>query len=123
MRPRSVRAFEQLFLLSLLLAVVQAVVGWEELSRRGSKGEMLAVLGLSIGTLAGLTLLVSRGRSRSAKWVMTLLLLIGLPLFVMSGVEGTLTGSPWLALVQAALQAGSLALLITREARQWLQEK
>jgi len=99
---------------------VQAAVGWEELARRGSTGSMLALVALSLGTLAGVALLVSRGRSRGAKWLLLLLLLLGLPMFFISMGRGTIVGWGMLALFQAALQVGSIALLFTRSAREWL---
>ena len=118
--PPSIARFERLFLFSLLLAPLQAALGWEELGRRGPAAGMLAIVSLSVATLAALALLVSRGRSRSAKWVLTLLLLIGLPLFVLGLARGTVVASPLGAVVQAGLQAASLALLHTRSVRSWL---
>lgn len=123
MRPASVVLFERLFLSSLLLAFAQAAIGWDELMSRGSAEEIGAVLALSVLTLAGLVLLVSRGRSASAKWVLTFLLFAGLPLLLLSLVRGSVVGWAPLALVQAALQAGSIALLFTPSAREWLRQR
>ncbi|MDQ4087622.1 MAG: hypothetical protein M3177_06405 [Pseudomonadota bacterium] len=122
MTPTSIRLFERLFLGSLVLGVAQAALGWPALKERGSPAEILALLGLSLFILGALTLLVSRGRSRPAKWLLTLLLLIGLPSVLVSFLRGTLIGSPLLALVQAALQAGAVALLFTGSARAWLAQ-
>ena len=99
---------------------MQAVVGWDELARRGSASSMLTLVALSLGTLAGVALLVSRGRSTGAKWLLLMLLLAGLPMFFVGIGRGTIVGWEMLALVQAALQAGSIALLFTRSAREWL---
>ena len=123
MRPPAVAWFERLFLFSLLLAPLQAAIGWGKLSERGSQPEMLAILGLTLATLGGLALLVSRGRSGSSRWVLTLLVLIGLPLFVLSALRGTLVGSLALALIQAALQAGGIALIFTPHSREWLRRR
>lgn len=112
--------FERLFLGSLVLGAMQAFGGWETLEARRSAGEMLALLALTFGTLGGLVLLVSRGRSRAAKWVLVLLYALGLPLTLGSWDAGTLVGSAWLALVQAAVQVAALALLFTPAAREWL---
>jgi hypothetical protein len=120
-RPASIVRFERLFLLSLLLSPVQAAVGWNTLAARGTPSEMIALVALSVFTLGALALLVSRGRSRPAKWVLTLLLGIGLPLFLLSLDRGTLVGITALALVQAALQTAAVALLFTRSASQWLR--
>jgi hypothetical protein len=120
-RPASIVGFERLFLLSLSLGVVQALLGWDQLAARGTPAEVIAIAALSIFTLGALALLVSRGRSRSAKWVLALLLAIGLPLFLLSLERGTLVGLTALALVQAALQAAAVALLFTPAARSWLR--
>ena len=120
MRPKTILAFEALFLASLAVGAVQSFAGWDSLATRGSAGEMLTLLALTFGTLSGLALLVSRGRSRAAKWVLVLLCLVGLPLFVRSWNSGSVVGLDWLALVQAGMQVAALALLFTREARAWL---
>lgn len=122
LRPRAILLFERLFLGSLALGAVQAFGGWDALAARGSAGEMLALLALTFGTLGGLVLLVSRGRSRAAKWVLVLLYAVGLPLTLGSWDRGTLVGSAWLALVQAAMQVAALALLFTAPARAWLAQ-
>ncbi len=121
MRPMPVAAFERVFLASLVLGVVQALQGWDALAARGSSPEMLALLVLTFGTLGALALLVSRGRSRSAKWVLVLLWVIGLPMFLSSWNAGTVIGWRSMAMLQAALQVAALALLFTRSARDWLR--
>ena len=125
MRPPSVRLFERLFLSSLVLGVGQAWWGWEQLGERaaaagGGEASMALLLGLTFFTQGALALLVSRGRQASAKWVLVLLCAIGVPLVIASMEAGTIVGSVPLAIVQAALQVGSLGLLFTREAREWL---
>jgi hypothetical protein len=125
-RPRNVIAFERLFLLSLLIGLGQAVLGWGELSARAAaRGEAAAgvavLLALTFFTLGALALLVSRGRVGWAKWLLAVLCAIGLPMVWASFAAGTIVGWPPLALAQAALQAGSLLLLFTWEARAWLR--
>ena len=126
MRPRSIAAFETLFLSSIAIGFVQAVLGWEELVRRAEAegrggGAVLALLALTFFILGASALLVSRGRMASAKWALVILCAIGLPLFFVSLGRGTMVGWLPLALGQAALQVGSLALLFTHEAREWLK--
>lgn len=121
MRPRAIVLFERLFLASLALALPQAALGRQELERRGGASQIAAVALLSLATLAGLALLVSRGRSASAKWVLTALLATGLPLVLASLASGTIVGSPALALVQAGLQTSAVGLLFTEPARAWLR--
>jgi hypothetical protein len=100
--------------------VLQAALAWDALAARAAPAEMMALLALTFATLAGLVLLVSRGRSRSAKWVLVILCAIGLPLLLLSLERGTLIGSTPVALVQAGLQVGSLGLLFAPDARKWL---
>jgi hypothetical protein len=125
MRPRSIAAFERLFLASIAVGVVQAVLGWEELLRRAAEegrggAGVLALLGLTFFVMGASALLVSRGRMASAKWALVILCALGLPLFFGSLGRGTVVGWLPLALGQAALQVVSLGLLFTREAREWL---
>ncbi|QAY75958.1 hypothetical protein [Sphingosinicella sp. BN140058] len=125
MRPRSILIFERLFLASLAIGLVQAWLGWDALVGRAAAdghglGMVLTLLGLTFFTLAGLALLVSRGRQASAKWVLTLLCALGLPLVLASLRRGSIVGSHPLALVQAGLQVASLLPLFTGEARRWL---
>jgi hypothetical protein len=111
---------------SIAVGIVQAVLGWEELVRRaeaegrGGAG-VLALLGLTFFTMGASALLVSRGRTPWAKWLLVILCAIGLPLFFASLGRGTIVGWAPLALGQAALQVVSLSLLFTREAREWLR--
>ena len=126
MRPASITLFERLFLLSLAIGAIQVFVGWDELLRRAeAKGEgaaaLTALLALAFFIQGALALLVSRGRMWSAKWLLVILCAIGLPLVLASVAEGTIVGWVPVALLQAALQVASLALLFTREAREWVR--
>jgi hypothetical protein len=116
-----------LFFLSLFIGLGQAVLGWRELSARAAaRGEaafaVALLIALTLFTLGALALLVSRGRIGWAKWLLVVLCGIGLPLVWASFAAGTIVGSPPLAIVQAALQAGSLLLLFTEQARRWLKD-
>ena len=113
-------AFERLFLFSLAIGAVQAWIGWDALKERAGAGEMAALLALTFASLGGLALLVSLGRSRSAKWVLAILCALGLPLMLASYERSTIIGSLPLAIVQAGLQVASLGLLFTAAARKWL---
>jgi hypothetical protein len=123
--PRSVLWFERVFLASLALGLVQAWIGWAELVGRAAgegegPGSVAALLGLTFFTMGALALLVSRGRTGWARWLLVALCLIGLPLMWGSFEAGRIVGSTALAAAQAAMQAGSLVLLFTKGARAWL---
>jgi hypothetical protein len=83
---------------------------------------MLTMVGLSLFIIAALVLLVSRGRSRSAKWVLIITLLLGLPLYVASLVRGTIIGWLWLSVIQAAAQIAGIGTLFTASAKSWLAD-
>lgn len=121
-RPRSIILFERLFLLGIGIGVAQAALGWSELARRGSETSMLTMVGLSLFIIAALVLLVSRGRSRSAKWVLIITLLLGLPLYVASLLQGTIIGWLWLSVIQAAAQVAGIRMLFTASAKSWLAD-
>jgi hypothetical protein len=120
-RPRSIIYFERLFLASLGIAPVQIYLAWDELAAREHLRDRLFLVLLVVATLAGLVLLVSRGRIAWAKWLLAILWLIGLPLFLLDLNRGSILGWTLLAAVQALLQSGSLALLFTDEARAWMK--
>ena len=83
-RPSAIVSFERLFLLTIGIGVVQAVVGLDELVERAPASTIVTTLGLTLGTQATLVLLVSRGRNSAAKWVLLAMLGIGLPLYFSS---------------------------------------
>ena len=120
-RPDAIVAFERLFLLTLGIGVVQAVVGWDELVERAPAARILAMLILTLGTEATLVLLASRARSSAAKWVLLAMLVIGVPLYLTSLERGTVVGAPLLSLLQALLQAASVSMLFTASARAWFR--
>ena len=57
-RPHAVNVFERLFMLSIGVGLVQAVLGWEQLLERAPAPSILMMLGLTLGTQATLVLLV-----------------------------------------------------------------
>ena len=125
-RPRSILLFERLFLATVLIGIVQSVAGWDELVRRGAlrgegPGSIATLIGLTLFVMGALALLVSRGRMRSAKWLLVILCALGMPLFLASVAAGRIAGWELLALIQAGLQVASLGFLFTRESREWLK--
>ena len=126
MRPRSIVIFERLYLLALLVAAVAAVANWDRsLSFAGSVGFgpglviLTQLIGLGLMTL--LIFLISRRRSVTAKWLLTILFLFGLifvgrdlPMLLRGGLSGVLPT------LQILLQGAAIALLFTRASRAWL---
>lgn len=121
--PEAVVVFERLFLVSIVVGIVQAVDGWNDLLDRAPATTIMTMLVLTLGTQVALVLLASRGRSNAAKWVLLAMLLIGLPLYLSSLKDGTIIGRGLLSLIQALLQTISVALLFTPSAREWFKQQ
>ena len=124
MRPRSIVAFECLALLSVFFGAVQDALGWQGLvAKAGSVAMVLAIQIITFAIIILLVLLVSRRRSRIAKWVLIISFVIGLVPFVQLLRSGQFTGSAIISIVQAALQGIAIVLLFTRDARPWFRIK
>ena len=122
-RPEAVVIFERLFMLSIGIGFVQAVLGWEQLLERAPASTILMTLAMTLGTQATLVLLVSRARHAAARWVLLGMLIIGVPLYLSSMNQGTLIGSGMLSLLQALLQSVSVGFLFTPSAGDWLRRR
>jgi hypothetical protein len=123
MRPESIVWFERLYLGSLLIGLVQAVVEWEDSIREVPPAVVLAIDAFVFGLGITLTLLVSRKRSNVAKWVNVLLFALYLPLLLYAVV--TEPSNVWtpVGFVETSMQATGLGLLFTASARAWLTSK
>ncbi len=126
MRPGSIVAFERLYLLALVVAAVAAVANWDRsLSFAGSvgfgPGLVIITQLIGLGLMALLIFLISRRRSVVAKWLLTILFLVGL-IFVGRDLPALLRGgySGVLPTLQILLQGSAIALLFTRASRSWL---
>lgn len=122
-RPRSILYFELLLLGSLGVGVVQSVVGWAEATKLTSAGFALFVQIATFAILIGLTLLISRGRSRIAMWISIALFLFGLPTYFAIFLKGQLLGSKAISILQVIAQAVGYALLFAPSARAWLARR
>ncbi len=119
-RPASIVWFERLYLGSLLIGVVQSVIGWKDAIALASPAFLLTVQAVVFAFLVGLILLVSRERSNVAKWINVVLFVLGLPVIVSLLVTEKQVGSALLAIVQTLMQGIGLGLLFTASARAWL---
>jgi hypothetical protein len=117
-RPKSIIWFERLYLGSLAVSVAIMTMGWDATGQIPLVYLLPALfLGLVLPVI--LVLLVSRRRSRIAKWVLIALFAIGLA----SNVAGYNSSDLTLdiaALVLTAMQMLAIALLFTASARAWL---
>ena len=120
MRPTTIVAFEALYFVTLAIGVLQAYLSWDQLQAMASPFFIVTIQIVTVGLLILLTLLVSRRRSRFAKWVLVVLFVIGLPMTLRIFVSGQLAGSPLLTVSQSFLQLIGLVLLFTPASRAWL---
>jgi len=112
--------FEALYLASLAIGLVQSYLGWDELVGMASPAFILSVQLFTFGLIMGLTLFVSRRRSRVALWILIALFILGLPMFLQQVASGSLAGSGWIAVLQLAMQLVAMGLAFTPSARSWL---
>lgn len=129
MRPRSIIAFERLYLISLLIAAVAAAANWDRslsFARSFGFGPALVIFVqvIGLGLMAALIYLIARRRSVIAKWLLVLLFLVGLVILLRDLPElmrGGLSGL--VPAVQVLLQGSAVALLFTAASRAWLAAK
>ncbi len=130
MRPSSIVWFERLFLLSLALAMLNAVLSYGMLVAEVESEPALAGMGgpLVLTVVAASLLIplilwyfIARRASVIAKWLLVALIAIGL-LFGSYGFESGITLPDLLGVVVTILQLLATALLFRADAREWLAE-
>jgi hypothetical protein len=121
MRPATIVAFESIIFATMGLGLVQLWLDWEGLTRVASAGFTLTVLLITFGLVCGLTLLVSRRRSKIAMWISIGLFVLGLPMVFSVAASGLLIGSAWVTALQTVGQLVAYGLLFTPSARSWLR--
>ena len=119
MRPSTIVAFEILYFVTLACGGLQAYFSWQQLQAEF----IIGVQVFTVALLVALVLLVSRGRRKSAKWVLVVLFALGLPITVRIFLSGDLAGSALLTVTQTVLLLIGLALLFTPSERRWLDRK
>jgi len=123
MRPTTIVAFEALYLVTLAIGILQAYLGWQQLQAMASPFFIVTIQLVTLGLLVVLILLVSRRRSRFAKWVLVVLFVIGLPMTVKIFASGQLAGSAALTVCQSLLQLIGLVMLFLPASRAWLTKQ
>jgi hypothetical protein len=114
MRPKAIATFEALFVGSVLLSLLNIFVI--------APGEgRLFEAALAVVTL-GLALAVSRMRSNAVRWILTVLIVLGVAVqgyaLATGGLEASGGALGWLI---TALQLGAIAQLFRAEASAWLK--
>jgi heme A synthase len=129
-RPKTIVYFERIIFGTLLLGVLQSVLGWNRViaaapaaDRNSAVAFTLAILIFTFVLIGTLTLLVSRRRSKIAMWISIALFVLGLPSFVQTVIRGVLFASNIIAVLQAIAQGVAYGLLFTPSARRWMSRK
>lgn len=125
MRPRSVVQGEYLYLASIVLLLMLAILGWDEAVAQSGVVVAVGINAFFIGLSLLLLILTTRRASRVALWLLVVLTAInaaGYLLQVSSGILATgLFGL--LTTAQAVLSTFALFILFRSTARQWFNER
>ena len=132
MRPQSIVLFDRLFLASLVLALINAVLAYSTLLEEVEADPALAQIGggpIVIGVVLASLLIplvlwyfISRRASNIAKWLLVALVAGGLFFGEFGFAEG-MTVPAILGLVVTLLQVVAIVLLFRADARAWLEDK
>lgn len=117
MRPSAIVNFERLFVASLVIGVATLIV----FAAPGEGFPLLEVATLVVSFV--LMLLVSRGRSNVVRWILSVLVVLGVPLLFYPLFDGASLDLPFLiSFLSSALQLSAVALLWTKGARAWFAD-
>jgi hypothetical protein len=121
MRPKTIRWFEILYGAALVLLAIMSGLGWKYWA--GEFGTNIAAFAVAFTFLLPLVLalLLSRLRSRVAKWLLVVHLALSFATYLPVLVYGAI---PRIAIEQAlayVLQLTAITLLFTPSARAWLK--
>lgn len=119
MRPKSVKLGEQLYAVSLVLAVVLAWMGWATTVAAIGVGGTLGVYAIYLGASVLLLVLTARGGNRIALWILSALTAINLIGFLMQVSGGVVAEGLFgvLTTVQTLLSAVAIVLFFRPAAR------
>ena len=122
MRPRGIIIFERLFVFSVLAWVPEVILDWRNITAntRLSAESILILDGLVALAFLSIVLRVSRKRGKVSKWILTLVMLYGIPLDIWQTFQHTLKMSDAFSLLQTVLQAIGVSMLFTPASRAWL---
>ena len=128
MRPLSITRFEQLYLGSTAIGMINLIGSWSRLTAAGGP---MVMLGLAIGVgLGGLMVLafwylIARRASNIAKWVLVVLTVLGLISTVTRGGRFVELGMVYTVLLVLTnlTQIVAIAFLFRRDAAEWLRSR
>ncbi len=119
MRPKSVKSGEQMYAVSLVLAAVLAVIGWQSTVAAIGVGGTIGIYAIYLGASILLLILAARGGNRIALWVLALLTAFNLFGYLMQ-VSGGAVAIGWfgvLTTLQTFLSTIAIVLFFRPAAR------
>jgi hypothetical protein len=127
--PFSIRWFDRLFLASTTLGILAMVATWDDvISADPSDPAWLQYIAMAafvstFGLLLVLWSLIVRNRSKSAKWILTVLTLASLPIYAMPDTWSDGGPTAWIVVeaVSVLLSVAAVGGLFTPSARRWFR--
>lgn len=114
MRPSAIVNFERLFVASLVLGAANLLL----LGEPGAELPLIEIATLALPLV--LALFASRGRSNAARWILSVLTVLGFPALIYVYLTGNGLDLGWVvSFLVAALQLGAVGLLFTKPASAW----
>lgn len=133
MRPAAIQRFERLLLLALAIDLINNLTAWNQttanLSARGLPSSPVLVFAIStLPAVIGLILLyfIARRKSNSARWITTILVVLGTVGFAATAFKGTGSVLRPLFIVAAVaelLKLAAVVCLFTASATAWFARK
>jgi hypothetical protein len=131
MRPQSIIMFERLFLGSLAISAIITAIGYGDLEGMFSEDPALAQLGLGMGFLIGviavsfaiyllLWYLIAHKASNVAKWILVVLVVLGLVFSVPALLMTQFDLMTVLNFAAYALEIAAVTYLFRADATAWL---
>ena len=131
-RPRSIVMFERCYLASFAISVISTALLWSDIQARTAAQQaklgtwflpLITAIGFAIPLL--LWYFIARKGSAVAKWIATVLVVIGIAGFVFTLLLGRYpdgaTGAS--GLVRLVLQIAAIGFIFRRDTRAWFGEK
>jgi len=123
--PKSIKLFEQLFLVTLVLGVIQSALLLNEAGMMDGAAYSVAIFQVIVIILIGaLILLTSRKKSVICKWILVVFFVLGLVAYIPELArffEHGITGA--ISSVQVLLQAVAIYLLFNNDSKLWFESK
>lgn len=121
--PKHIGLFEKLSLGSLLIGVVVATATYKQMSLVADPFFIALIQIIVLGSTLLLILLISRKRSKVAKWILVMLWALGLVRYIPQLANFLDQGYVGiLSICQLVMQAVGIYLLFTPESKKWFSE-